>query len=323
MGHAAKHSAVQGEAWIGTEGDDDFLVTAPAEVDGRGGYDTVRFDFSLSPVGVALDLGGLWTGGTGSLNGHAIRNVEALGSAFGASGGENRIILLSAHDDRLVFGTAFPDRAVAYGLEGNDRIVAPDTRFDEPWIHHFLDGGSGDDVLLGGAWNDDLIGEEGDDRLDGGGGDDVLLGDAGRDRLLGGDGNDGLVGGAGDDRLYGGAGDDLLRGEDGRDFLQGGAGADTFQFLDGDTGVDRIADFDSASGDRIDVSLIDAVSATSEDEAFTWIGDSAFSGAAGELRAERHGGAWEVSGDVNGDGAADFAFTVDSATPLAAADFLL
>src|SRR5262249_55877740 len=46
--------------------------------------------------------------------------------------------------------------------------------------------------------------------LDGGAGDDVLLGSSTNDRLLGGGGNDDLTGAGGDDVLDGGDGDDRL-----------------------------------------------------------------------------------------------------------------
>ena len=312
------------EIVVGTDEDNEFLVTAPAEVDGGGGHDVVRFDFSYSPIGVRLDLSGLWTGGNGTLNGYEIRNVETVGSAYVGSLSENAWVLGSQFSDTIIFGAAYPGRAVAGGQEGNDLIVGPDTVLDLAWLHHFLAGGSGDDVLVGGAWNDDLLGEDGDDRIDGGGGDDILLGAEGRDQLRGGEGADGLAGGPGDDRLFGGAGDDYLRGDEGRDVLHGGAGADVFAVLDGDDGRDVIADFDAASGDRIDLSQVDANRTTPEMDLFSWIGSAAFSGKAGELRVvEAQGGGWEVSGDQNGDGIADFALFVDSQAPLKPLDFLL
>ncbi len=61
---------------------------------------------------------------------------------------------------------------------------------------------SDDDVLLGGAGNDSLFGEGGNDILNGGEDDDVLFG---------GSGNDILIGGAGSDKLYGNEGDDVFQ----------------------------------------------------------------------------------------------------------------
>ena len=76
--------------------------------------------------------------------------------------------------------------------------------------------------------------------LNGGAGDDVLLGFAGADTLNGGAGNDRLYGGPGADILNGGAGNDFLYGndDDGQilndapsispDIMDGGTGADTY-----------------------------------------------------------------------------------------------
>lgn len=64
-----------------------------------------------------------------------------------------------------------------------------------------IEGGDGNDVLLG-------LG--GDDLIDAGAGDDFVEGNTGDDTLIGGDGNDTLAGGAGIDDIRGGAGDDVL-----------------------------------------------------------------------------------------------------------------
>src|SRR3712207_7621788 len=53
-----------------------------------------------------------------------------------------------------------------------------------------LDGGRGDDVLIGGGGNDRLSGRQGDDDLRGGIGNDLILGGGGNDRLDGGGGLD-------------------------------------------------------------------------------------------------------------------------------------
>jgi hypothetical protein len=88
---------------------------------------------------------------------------------------------------------------------GGDRLVDMES----------LDGGSGDDVILGSDRPGRLEGVAGNDRIEGRGGDDKLYGGPGSDVLLGGDGNDELVGEEldgpdGTDRLDGGAGNDLL-----------------------------------------------------------------------------------------------------------------
>jgi Ca2+-binding RTX toxin-like protein len=55
--------------------------------------------------------------------------------------------------------------------------------------------------------------------LDGGAGDDILIGGDGDDVLLGGPGDDGLIGGPGNDTIDGGDGDDII--------IQHSFGADT------------------------------------------------------------------------------------------------
>jgi Ca2+-binding RTX toxin-like protein len=59
-----------------------------------------------------------------------------------------------------------------------------------------LYGGSGNDLLTGGAGADVLVGGIGSDKLAGGGGADVLIGGLGADKLTGGAGDDLLIGGA-------------------------------------------------------------------------------------------------------------------------------
>jgi len=114
-----------------------------------------------------------------------------------------------------------------------------------------IDGRVGDDVISGGDGDDHILGGDGDDSLFGGAGNDILIGGAGKDHLFGGDGDDRLFGGAGDDVLHGGAGDDylsggdgddLLFGGDGNDVLLGGAGRDIVHGGDGDDHVIAAAD---------------------------------------------------------------------------------
>jgi Ca2+-binding RTX toxin-like protein len=125
--------------------------------------------------------------------------------------------------------------------------------------------------------------------------------------------------------IAGGRGNDVLAGGGGADELTGNAGADTFRFGDASDSApgsaDRIRDF-ARGTDKIDLSDIDADTGTAGDQAFSWIGAGAFSGAAGELRAQRIGGSWQVSGDIDGDGAADFLILVNGPAALTAGDFI-
>jgi Ca2+-binding RTX toxin-like protein len=159
---------------------------------------------------------------------------------------------------------------------------------------------------------------------------EVLLGTAGPDLMRGFGGNDTLRGFGGADQLFGGAGNDVLYGKGGLDRLQGNAGADRFALRllsDAPTGgpaYDEILDFSRLQHDRIDLSQLDAVAGTSGNQAFRFIGDDPFS-RAGQVRAEATAdGDFLVSGNVDRDLDADFAFVVHTGVAkLVATDFLL
>ena len=78
----------------------------------------------------------------------------------------------------------------------------------------------------GAAGENDFI-EADVENLNGGSGNDVVVGDANPNILHGGAGDDVISGGAGSDKLFGDAGNDNLRGRDGeKDTLDGGTGSD-------------------------------------------------------------------------------------------------
>jgi serralysin len=134
--------------------------------------------------------------------------------------------------------------------------------------------------------------------------------------------NNVLTGNAGKNVLNGGAGNDTINGGAGTDLLTGGAGNDTFVFASAsDAGVDaKKADVvtDFGGGDYIDLQLIDAITGTAVDDAFSWIGGNAFHKVSGELRFDVASG--NLSGDVNGDGKADFMIHLDGVAAAAALD---
>jgi Ca2+-binding RTX toxin-like protein len=157
--------------------------------------------------------------------------------------------------------------------------------------------------------------------------------------------------GAGNDTLTGaGSGSDIFEGGLGRDVMDGGArnyggpyygeyvGPDRFDFrtvADSAVGTERDVilnfthdDGTDANSDLIHLGLIDANTTRTGNQAFTFIADAGFSGTAGELRVTPLEGTTDrqiVSGDVDGDGLADFEIEVqmEFAAPLTAADFIL
>jgi Ca2+-binding RTX toxin-like protein len=229
--------------------------------------------------------------------------------------------------------------------------------------HDTLNGGPGNDAMHGGAGNDtyyvDSVGDsvvelvwDGIDQVytslstyglgsyvehlnytgtgafqgTGSGANNIMISQGGNDSLSGLSGADQLYGNAGDDILDGGTGEDTLIGGPGADLLTGGYDGDIFRFSDGDTGLgagaDRITDFVQIV-ERIDLTGIDADSATAGDQAFSFIGTAAFSGTAGELRYAFDGVDTWVQGDVNGDSVADFEIVLSGQFPMVAGDFFL
>jgi Ca2+-binding RTX toxin-like protein len=253
------------------------------------------------------------------------------------------------------------DRSVDMEIELSGLMDLTGSNFGS-LAHERLVGTSGDDVLQGLEGNDVLIGLAGNDVLDGGAGNDTAdysgtthnirldldlataqdTGLTGFDtlisveNLIGGGGANTFYGSAESNRLEGRGGNDLLDGRGGDDFIVGGAGSDQLAGRAGsDTFIleavsdslagssrDRITDFTSGA-DRIDLSLIDAVSGSGGNDAFTFIGSDAFSGVAGQLRYFSSSSGTIVAGDVNGDGIADFEIQLTNKAIPVETDFVL
>lgn len=133
---------------------------------------------------------------------------------------------------------------------------------------------------------------------------DTIGGNSQSNRLEGRDGNDLIKG-------FGGA--DVIVGGGGQDTMVGGSGGDVFVFqaeTDSTFGArDRIVDF-TVGQDRIDLSAIDANTLINGNQAFTFIGTGAFTGA-GQIRAVING-ADNVTllANTDGDLIAEMAITV-------------
>jgi Ca2+-binding RTX toxin-like protein len=303
---------------------------------GAGGNDTVDGGFGADSMagGVGDDTYGVTDTGdvVVELANEGIDTVRAsvdweLGANF-----ENLVLETGA-----IRGTG---NAAANEITGNDAA-------------NVLDGGEGRDTLAGGAGDDEYRVDNLADRVIelAGAGIDLVVSSA-RTYTLGanvenatieGDGAAILIGnaranvlqgGGGSNRLEGGASADSLVGGGGRDVLTGGTGGDLFVFeAASDTGVnalarDRISDFVAGiGGDRIDLSGIDAKAGTAANNAFTFIGNSAFHGtnASGQLRYEYDSvkGVGILYGSTDADSAAEFSIELTGVASLAAADLIL
>lgn len=216
-----------------------------------------------------------------------LRGGDGHDYLFGLAGAD--ILYGEAGNDYLVgdFFELVSIPVLRLSEDGSELVEDTSTHFAEAVLHHGndeLDGGDGDDYLVGLAGDDTLNGGQGADVLVADGNADEVQGRYGNDKLYGGADNDFLLGSGGDDKLYGDAGDDELWGDEyagtvgqpvmswggapvntgssgavlavaqhGRDHLEGGEGKDT---LTGGGFADRLeggAGNDILFGDGIGV----------------------------------------------------------------------
>ena len=208
-----------------------------------------------------------------------IYSESAAGVRFAAATSQDGVI----RNDGKIEGALGIDTSEASGdftVLNNGRIIG-DVRFgagndryeagQDGQVEGEVQGGLGNDSLIGGDKDDILVGGGGADTLIGGDGNDVIRGGGGQDVTDGGDGIDtadfsdigapvvanlgsglasyapnpavtiveqlqnfeNLTGSENRDQLFGDAGNNVLKGLDGHDQLVGGGGADTLQGGDG------------------------------------------------------------------------------------------
>ncbi|POF40010.1 hypothetical protein B0D71_23295 [Pseudomonas laurylsulfativorans] len=145
------------------------------------------------------------------------------------------------------------------------------------------------------------------------------------ENLTGSNYNDRLTGNAAANTLNGGGGSDIMIGGTGKDVLTGGAGNDIFDFNAlAETGLtsatwDIITDF-TRGADKIDLSTLDANTATATNEAFnSVIGSTAAFSAAGQLKVA--GGV--LYGNTDADSTAEFAIQIVGISNVTTVDFIL
>jgi Ca2+-binding RTX toxin-like protein len=178
---------------------------------------------------------------------------------FGQSG-DDRMIWNPGDDSDLMEGGEGDDVAEINGGAGSETftITADGTRvrFDRIDPAPFsVDIGTTERLVLNAGAGNDIISASGNlaalisVTIDGGAGDDRILGTNGNDLLLGGDGNDFIDGQQGADTALLGAGDDIFQWDpgDGSDVVEGQDGKDTMLF----NGANIAENFElSANGER-------------------------------------------------------------------------
>jgi Ca2+-binding RTX toxin-like protein len=239
------------------------VVGGGLTIDGGGGDDTL-----IGTSGADVIEGGDWgsqliIGGLGNDTIHGGGGDDVLRGAQGSDtfrvtgrcsdkdstfegydtyyGGIDRDVILAFGDTVDIGLTAF---SAANAIEVIDRSAATgQVRLLGDWNANTLDFSTV--TVIGGGLT-----------IDGGGGDDKLIGTSGADSIEGGEwGNDDITGGAGNDSIHGGAGDDTVRGGDGDDtFRVTGTSSVDFEGYDsyaGGLGTDTIA----AYGANVDIGM--------------------------------------------------------------------
>lgn len=327
-------------AWLASHGD---WVTMAAEspVLAEGLADLLDLTGPRPPAGPVTTIEG--TPGANRLVAAAKGDSILLGGDGDdhLTGGAGQTRMDGGNGDDTYIVASSRDRVIERAGGGNDtvwtsvdytlaahietvRLTAGDLTVHGNVLDNRMIGSDEQDRLYGGAGHDLIQGGAGDDHLHGDNGNDTLHGGDGADRIEGGSGDDLLIGGAGGDRLLGGTGRDTLDGGSGNDVLTGGSGPDMFLFRADTLGdQDTIADFSQRQGDRIGLSPIDADISTATDDPFRFLGTDAFSGQTGELRYDSSAAGAILSGDVDGDGRADFTILIEGVDWLSRDAFIL
>jgi Ca2+-binding RTX toxin-like protein len=300
------------------DGDDTIKTGAGASTVSAGqGANTIIGGSGADTI-TALDGGNTVNAGDGTNTVTTGAGADEISAGVGAdtivSGqGDDRIFLFGGADDVDTGG-------------GDDRLVIDYAALTTD-VTGGITGGNGNTGYVG--LIADLLGNsvdfEGSESfyITTGSGDDTLTTGKGDDVLRGGGGEDVFDAGQGDDQVTGGGGADELRGGRGADVVTGGGGADVFVFgavkeANASSGRDLIRDVETGI-DRIDLRGMDADADEFGNQAFVFVGAAKFSSEAGELRYAKG----VVSGDVDGDGRADFAIEIGNDADLRAGDFQL
>ncbi|MEM6387581.1 MAG: DUF642 domain-containing protein [Pseudomonadota bacterium] len=249
IGFSEYDTVLQVEALNNTVADMSELVTAN---DGR----TVSLTFTATGLNTTIRFSDASQGG---FYGRDLKidkvSLEACDTAAGfVQGGDGNDLLRAptatllggAGDDRLHLQN-YGRGPEAYGGAGDDYMWGRNG-----WQAYYGEGGN--DTLTGGG----EYGTAEHDTLDGGDGDDLIIG--GTDASTNRDWGDLLIGGAGNDTIESGVTSDTIDGGIGDDVMSGAGGSDLFIFRD-DFGVDQVTGGEAlgattAENDVLDLSAV-------------------------------------------------------------------
>jgi Ca2+-binding RTX toxin-like protein len=212
--------------------------------------------------------------------------------------GNNLVTITSGLPDREFFDAAYLEIG---GFDSFDGAV--------------IGTGQGNDTINGGSLRDLINSGAGDDKIRGGGGDDIITTGGGVDIVWGGTGDDNITVSAISD-----LGSSTISGDEGRDTIVLSSTFDVVDFVR----IDRLSDssgtemdsihFFNAREDLISIAQIDANGRRPGDGEFRLVTD--FTGRRGELQYDYKANGsfplWKFTGDVDGDGVADFGLTLVS-----------
>jgi Ca2+-binding RTX toxin-like protein len=214
----------------------------------------VRYSYGLSPIDVEVTNFASFSNGVVSVLGTSKSdNIDISGEGSGASS----VLHATLNGFQQTLNTPNIFQVSIDGGAGDDTIIG---QAGTPAMYAFggdgndsIQGGPANDTLSGGAGKNILYGNDGADRLNGSGGYDQLFGGGGDDRLYGNGGDDYLDGGGNVNRLFGGDGNDQLFGGNSNDKLYGENGNDTLSGRGGSDIEDGGAGTDTAQQDGTDI----------------------------------------------------------------------
>ncbi len=287
---------------VSEEGDDVFFDTE--NVRGGSGNDMISADFSNNQ----MDNEFWGNGGNDQLDGGAGNDVfhegaAANGSDMMSGGGGSDTVDYSERTNAVMvtLDGVSNDGEAGEGDNTASGMVSPglhsETLAPEPGYDDEATDVSSVENVEGGSGNDEIVGDESGNILNGNAGNDVVRGGAGTDSLNGGDGDDTIAGGLGNDTMNGGEGTDWA------DYASAGSGGIGVQVnlqtgsATGD-GNDTLSGIENASGS----SFADALRGDAGNNVLNGRGgDDAIQGLAGDDTINGGSGADELGGGAGAD----------------------